>query len=172
MRDNFYDYYFRTFTGKYFEGDIDWLWIKAMALRESSLNPEAVSPAGAIGVMQVMPSTAEDMKRKYGIKGGLKVPHVNIHLGVVYARECWKIWMAETGDERIRFMLGSYNAGCGNILKAQKRAGRNGMREDLWKNVALQLPKVTGRHAVETVFYVAAVEANFNKLKAERDERC
>jgi soluble lytic murein transglycosylase-like protein len=130
MISNCYDHYFLTSAEEFFGSRLNWLWLKAQALAESGLDPEAVSPVGAISVMQVMPGTAAEMARKHGIEGDPEAPHVNIRLGTAYDRRCFNVWAAEEDRERIRFMFGSYNAGPGNILTAQSIAGKRGLPTD------------------------------------------
>ena len=55
--------------------------------------------------------------------------------------------------ERHRLAQSSYNAGAGNIIKAQSLCG--GARD--WADIAPCLPRVTGRHAAETIGYVDAI---------------
>jgi membrane-bound lytic murein transglycosylase MltF len=73
----------------------------------------------------------------------------------------WRMWGEERDLERLRFALGSYNAGAGNILKAQALASPT----DQWWAIAKALPRVTGiGHARETVGYVKRVEAFYREL--------
>ncbi|MBM9605951.1 transglycosylase SLT domain-containing protein [Desulfopila inferna] len=167
MQNNYYDHYFQDYTAKSFDGALSWQWMKAMALAESGLDPEAVSPAGAVGVMQLIPGTSKWMAGKLGIMHSPLTPHLNIHMGVAFARYCFDIWKKETGVERIRFMLGSYNAGAGRILKAQHLADQDGLATDRWTSIATCLPQVTGRHARETITYVSRVEAYHKQLISE-----
>jgi membrane-bound lytic murein transglycosylase MltF len=51
-------------------------------------------------------------------------------MGIAYDLKCWDIWKKETGPERIRFILASYNDGPGSILEAQDLAKRSGMATD------------------------------------------
>lgn len=162
---NCYDLYFLSYTEISFGGQLDWRWIKAQAIAESRLDPAAKSPVGAIGVMQLMPGTSADMAKKLGIHDTPLVPHVNIRMGIAYDRQCWDVWKKEVGIERIRFMFASYNAGAGNILKAQQLAERSKLPTDRWQFIAMALPEITGRHAVETTNYVDRIERLFDQLK-------
>lgn len=159
---NCYDHYFQVYALEFFYRILPWQWFKAQAIAESALNPDAVSPVGAFGVMQLMPDTAAEMASKLG--GASHVPHVNIRLGIAYDRRCWDIWKQESGIERIRFMLGSYNAGPGHIIKAQKLAEAANLPTDKWQSITMALPEVTGRHSKETIEYVAKIERLFEQL--------
>lgn len=166
MISNCYDQYFRRYALEFFGDQLHWLWCKAQAVAESQLNPEALSPAGAMGVMQLMPGTMAEMAAKYpNAADNIQLPHVNIRLGIAYDKRCFDVWTKESGRERIRFMLGSYNAGISNIVKAQNLAGRVGMAIDQWQSIADALPQVTGRHAAETINYVAKIERLFDQLR-------
>lgn len=163
-----YDEQFRSQVALYF-GDvqidgkpIDWRWFKAQALAESSLNPKAISPAGARGIMQLMPETFEECKELLGIRDADPFdPLMGIKFGVHYDRRMWRIWKQEQGLERLRFMFGSYNAGAGNIVKAQRIA----TPQDRWWSVAKELPRVTGiGNARETTHYVKRVEAFYRQI--------
>ena len=61
---NEYDHHFRKYSKRYFGPQKDWRWFKAQAIAESSLNPKARSKAGAIGLMQIMPSTMAEINKK------------------------------------------------------------------------------------------------------------
>ncbi len=163
---NCYDYYFRTYSLREFGETVSWHWLKAMAIAESGLNPEAVSSTGAVGVMQLMPLTGEMSADRVGIrKYDPHIPHENIEIGINYARQCWAIFVSEVGMERIRFMTGAYNAGPGNIIKAQSVAIDMGLDQARWSSIVQALPKVTKHHARETITYVAKVERLYQKLK-------
>jgi membrane-bound lytic murein transglycosylase F len=115
---------------------------------ESGRRPDAVSPCGAIGVMQLMPATAR------ALKVDPRDAEQNIQGGIHYDAMLWASW-ADVPDpaQRRMFMLASYNAGEGNIRKAQRLAG--GART--WFEVAPWLARVTGRFAAETLHYVAKI---------------
>lgn len=166
---NCYDSYFNSYGTLIFGDLVDWSWFKAQAIAESALDPDALSVAGAIGVMQLMPPTAEWMAKKLRIDCLPLVPHINIQLGIGYGLHCWSIWKKEHGLERSRFMLGSYNAGPGNIIRAQKLAQSWSMPPDEWGSIVHALPQITGNFAKETIVYVGRVEKYFLQLREEKN---
>ncbi|MEO6919370.1 MAG: lytic transglycosylase domain-containing protein [Collimonas sp.] len=90
--------------------------LKAVMAAESGFNPGAVSPKGAIGLMQIMPATAE----RYGLTGDKKKPieqkltdpRTNIRLGARHLRDLLKLYPA-----RQELVIASYNAGEGAVQK-------------------------------------------------------
>ncbi|MHA7776012.1 lytic transglycosylase domain-containing protein [Roseibium sp. M-1] len=80
-------------------------WIRAVLDMESDGNPNAVSAAGAMGLMQVMPETWEELRIRYGLKSDTFDPHDNILAGTAYLREMFDRYADITG------MLAAYNAG-------------------------------------------------------------
>jgi len=60
-------------------------------------------------------------------------------------------------QDRINFMFASFNAGKGNILKAQRVAKKKGLNRNLWRSIEQTLPNVTGRHSKETIGYVTKI---------------
>ena len=163
-----YDRYFQVFALEFFYQILPWKWFKAQAIAESSLDPEARSQVGAIGLMQLMPATAAEMAQLLGIANSPLVPHVNIRMGIAYDRRCWDVWTSPRSQaDRIRFMLGSYNAGIGNILKAQRVAMATSHPENEWRSITEYLPQVTGKHATETINYVARIERLYAELTAK-----
>ncbi|MGE4483232.1 lytic transglycosylase domain-containing protein [Acidocella sp.] len=67
--------------------DIPALWIRAVMQAESGGNANAVSPKGALGLMQLMPATYADMRLRYGLGDDPMQPHDNIIAGTAYLRE-------------------------------------------------------------------------------------
>ena len=90
--------------------------LKAVMAAESGFNPAAVSPKGAIGLMQLMPATAErfglQRDRKRSIAQKLTDPKTNIRLGARYLR-----FLEDMYPNQLHLMLASYNAGEGAVQK-------------------------------------------------------
>lgn len=98
------------------EYQLDPALLKAVMAAESGFNPQAVSPKGAIGLMQLMPATAERFglqgDRKRSIKQKLTDPKTNIRLGARYLR-----FLEDLYPNQLHLMLASYNAGEGAVQK-------------------------------------------------------
>ena len=155
--------YFKKNTKHCFGPGFDWRYFKSQAIAESNLNSDAKSHAGAKGIMQIMPKTFEEIKYKNSsIKGTAQQPKWNIAAGIYYDRAIWNLWKAKRpfGD-RLAFMFGSYNAGKGNILKAQEIAQKKGMNPNMWSSIEKNLMEVTGKCSRETIGYVNKI----NKVK-------
>ena len=88
--------------------NVDPSLVYALARTESGFNPNAVSPVGARGLMQLMPQTASAMARRGGIAGKLGDPSVNLALGQSYL-----LYLGhQPGVQRnLLDILASYNAG-------------------------------------------------------------
>jgi soluble lytic murein transglycosylase-like protein len=79
-------------------------WIRAVMAVESAYDPRAVSKAGALGLMQIMPGTYADLKARYGLGADPSHPHDNVMAGAAYLRELYDRFGAPG-------FLGAYNAG-------------------------------------------------------------
>lgn len=154
-----FDHHFSKYSKRFFGPAFDWHYFKAQAIAESGLEENARSPVGAVGIMQVMPQTFEEIRQKNpGLQGGLEEPRWNIAAGIWYDRQSFVMWRAPRPLlDKIKFMFGSYNAGGGNILRAQRLALADGLAGTLWASIEARLPAVTGRHSRETLTYVARI---------------
>jgi len=162
-----YDHYFSKYSKRNFGPNFDWRYFKAQAIAESRLKKDAQSQVGAVGIMQIMPRTyAEIRKRSRYIKGSDKNPRWNIAAGIYYNRSIWKIFKAERPfQDRLDFMFGAYNAGKGNILKAQRHTMTTELNPNLWASIKSTLPRVTGKHSKETIAYVDKIKEVKSALK-------
>ena len=79
-------------------------WIRAVMRAESAGNPRAVSPKGAMGLMQIMPQTWASLRLRYGLGADPFDVHDNILAGAAYLRELFDHYGAPG-------FLAAYNAG-------------------------------------------------------------
>lgn len=155
----------------------DWRLIAAQCYQESGFDPNARSGAGARGLMQLMPSTAEH----YGLsKEEICQPEKNV--GV--AAQCLRALQRQFSDirspeERIHFVLASYNGGTGHVRDAMALCKKYGGNPQRWQDVsryilALQQPQYYRDPVVkygymigsETTGYVARVVARARQYGA------
>jgi membrane-bound lytic murein transglycosylase MltF len=148
----------KTYAGRY---DFDWLMIAAQGYQESRLVQSTVSPAGAIGVMQILPSTAADPNVAIA---DIELLDSNVHAGVKYLRFLRDRYFSDPAiaplDQEL-FSFAAYNAGPGNIAKARAKATALGFDPNRWfQNVEFAAAKVISREPVRYVrniykYYVA-----------------
>ena len=164
-----YDQYFIAYSR-----DIRWDWrlLAAQCYQESTFDPKAVSFAGAKGLMQIMPGTADHL----GVsRSRLYEPEANIAAATKYIAELQRTF-ADIGDhyERTNFVLASYNGGAHHIRDAMALAKRDGKNNHRWGEVApyvlkLAQPKYYNDPLVkygymrgsETVDYVSKISQRF-----------
>ncbi len=108
----------------------DWLALAAQAYQESGLDNSARSPAGAVGIMQVLPNTAKNPP--------VSIPNFeklepNIHAGVKYLHIIEKNYFKDLPDgARMNFLWAAYNAGPTRISALRKKAAERGFNPDKW----------------------------------------
>jgi membrane-bound lytic murein transglycosylase F len=128
-----YDELIRTYAGLI---QWDWRLLASLIYQESNFKHDLTSWAGAWGLMQLMPITSI----KFGADS-FAAPEENIKAGVKFIKWIDKHFSSEIpADERVKFVLASYNVGMGHILDAQKLARKYGKNPNLWdQNTALYL---------------------------------
>jgi len=98
-------------TREAYERGIDPIFLAALIRQESAFTPRIHSPAGAIGLMQVMPATGRALARSQGIRGftaaSLETAEINLHLGTRF----WLDMERRYGDGELPLVLSAYNAG-------------------------------------------------------------
>jgi membrane-bound lytic murein transglycosylase MltF len=151
-----FDQHFQFYTNKYFGPHFNWHYFKAQAIAESRLSPEARSPKGAVGLMQILPSTFDDIVSKNrDIEGDIKDPRSNIAAGIFYNKTLWEGWSGDRSfQDRLNFTFASYNAGKSTILKAQKIAIEKGLNPYSWMSITKVLPVINKNKSLETIVYV------------------
>lgn len=157
MRD--FDHLIKISAASYLPGT-DWRLLKAQLMQESGLRTDAKSSAGAEGIAQFMSPTWSDMKpilrKELGILDASPFnPSHAIPACAIYMRKMWDTWTSPRPElDRYCLALASYNAGTGNILKAQKLG--NGAND--YASIITQLHRVTGpSNAHETRTYVEKI---------------
>jgi membrane-bound lytic murein transglycosylase MltF len=149
---------FRELFQKYGEQyRFDWLALAATGYQESGLDHSRRNPSGAIGVMQIKPSTAAD--KNIGITP-IDTVENNIHAGTKYLaflRDHYFSDPAIPDKARLSFVLAAYNAGPTKIASLREEAAQKGFDPNLW---FLNVETIAAaRIGSETVTYVA----NINK---------
>jgi membrane-bound lytic murein transglycosylase F len=152
----------------------DWELLAAVGFKESRFDTSLVSGAGAEGLMQIMPATAEAL-------GVDSAGGVNGDIGGArrYLDKLDVIWRASVPnkDQRLKFVLASYNAGPGHIKDAQRLAGLYGLDTNRWDGsveralLLLEKPRWFTRPEVkngycrahETFWYVRDVVSAFGQ---------
>jgi membrane-bound lytic murein transglycosylase MltF len=142
--------FFKTYSDKY---DVDYLLMAAQGYQESQLNQNAKSKVGAIGVMQLMPATGQELK-----VGDISQTDANIHAGVKYMRFMIDQYFEKEPMDRLNkglFAFAAYNAGPGRIQSLRKEAAKRGLDPNKWfDNVEVVASEKIGR---ETVTYVSNI---------------
>ncbi|MFI5372130.1 MAG: transglycosylase SLT domain-containing protein [Candidatus Eisenbacteria bacterium] len=138
---------FEKYGAKY---GFDPLMVAAQGYQESKLRQEARSHMGAIGVMQIMPATGEELK-----VGDITRLEPNIHAGTKYMNRLMTRYFPDAAfseTDRTLFAFACYNAGPGNISRMRKLAMSRGLDGDQWfNNVELVVAQKIG---IETTTYV------------------
>lgn len=120
-----------------------------------------MSPVGARGLAQFMPATWRDMEKRFG---GRASPHddISIEYGAYYMSRKMHTWRRDRPKfEQWRLGLASYNAGTGNIIKAQSLCDNR----RTWSEISKCLHRVTGdRNSHETKTYVPRIERWWSQL--------
>jgi len=155
-----YDVYFTKHTKRHFGAGFDWKWFKAQAIAESNLREDAKSWVNAKGIMQVMPKTFHEIKKKDPSFVDINEPRWNIAAGIYYDNRLYQKWKAKRPFiDKMSFTFASYNAGFRNILKAQKACKRAGLNENLWHNIEKVAPRIRGWRHRETVGYADKINS-------------
>jgi len=161
---------FKTYSEKY---DFDWMMIASLAYQESHLDQKTISHVGAIGVMQVMQSTANDHN--------VNIPNIhdlegNIHAGTKYLRFILDHYFEDAEMNKLNkhlFAFASYNAGPARINRLRRIAEKQGFDPNIWfQNVEIIAGRNIGRETVQYVGnifkYYVAYKLAYEQM--ERDE--
>ena len=131
-----YDAVFQTVGKKY---GIDWLLLAAIARAESQFRFDAVSRAGAVGLMQIMPLVAHNMGYT---REALFDAQTNVEIAAQLLIENNRMLrLSEDFDkrERLKFILACYNAGYPRIADAKRLAEYHNDEDESWNTVSTYL---------------------------------
>jgi len=157
---------FRKFGDVY---DIDPLLLAALGYQESRLDQNVRSPAGAIGVMQLLPTTGASLE-----VGDITLLEPNIHGGTRYLSSLIdRVESPEVDRLNTIFLaLASYNAGQTRIRCLRRETAEKGLDPNVWlHNVELAAAREIGRETVVYVRNVYQYYLTFRRIEAKRAQR-
>ena len=141
---------FKKYGAQY---DVDYLLMAAQGYQESTLNQDAKSQVGAIGVMQLMPATGKELN-----VGDITQIEPNVNAGVKYMRFMMDQYFKDDPMDNLNkglMTFASYNAGPGRIRQLRREAEKQGLDPNVWfGNVERVASARIGR---ETVTYVSNI---------------
>ena len=139
----------------------------AQGYQESLLDQNARSDVGAIGVMQLMPATGNEMNT-----GDITQLEPNIHAGIKYIRLLRDQFFGNQpmdARNKILFSFAAYNAGPARVQKLRKEAEKRGLNPNVWfNNVEIIAAQRIGE---ETVTYVANIYKYYIAYKLLEEQR-
>ena len=147
---------FREYGGQY---DLDWILLTAQGYQESRLDHSVRSPAGAVGVMQLLPTTGAEME-----VGDVLELENNIHAAAKYVRFMIDRYYDDPEideEDRVLLALASYNAGPRRVRELRAQARTEGLDPNRWfDHVEVIAARRIGRETVDYVrniykYYVA-----------------
>lgn len=154
---------FRKYAQQY---EFDYLMLLAQAYQESRLDQGRRSPAGAIGIMQLMPETGKSMA-----VGDIQQLEPNVHAGTKYLRALIETYFSDPGIDNINqvlFAFAAYNGGPTRIQKMRRRTAKAGLNPDIWfGNVEYTVARSIGQ---ETVRYVANIAKYYVAYRLVRQQ--
>lgn len=137
----------------------DWRLLASIVYQESNFRPNAESWAGAVGLMQLMPATAVE----FGAVDR-RNPYQSLKAGVRYLKYLDKLWSryVPEKDERLKFVLASYNAGLSHVIDAKNLAKKYNKDPTSWNDVESYLKQKSNpkyyRDPVAVAGYCKCVE--------------
>jgi membrane-bound lytic murein transglycosylase MltF len=159
--------YFRTYADRY---GSDWVLAVAQGYQESELDHSRRSQAGAVGVMQVKPSTAADPN--VGI-GNVELLENNIHASIKYMSFLRDRYVAGQGVDPLDqglLTLAAYNAGPARLASMRSKAAAVGLDPNRWfGNVEVIAARVIGRETVDYVGNIYKYYSAYKAVDAQRD---
>jgi len=160
---------FKQYARQY---DFDWVMIAAQGYQESRFDQSKRSSAGALGIMQLLPSTAAD--RVVGIPDISTVDN-NVHAGVKYLAWLRDRYFTEDDIDpldRVLFSFAAYNAGPGNVARARRKTKALGFDPNRWfGNVEVGMYRSVSGEPVSYVRNVYKYYVTYKRLEELRRAR-
>jgi peptidoglycan lytic transglycosylase F len=151
----------------------DWRLIAAQIYQESHLDPLAKSQAGALGLMQLLPSTARSLDVK-----DIQNPVENINAGVQHLKILFDRFDKAPDPDRMQIALAAYNIGHGHVEDARELAVRMNLDPNSWESLEKTLPLLRYRkyykdskygycRGTEPVNYIKQIMIYYDILKRQ-----
>lgn len=161
---------FRRYADRY---SFDWLMIAALGYQESRLDQSVVSAAGAVGVMQLLPSTAQGPPV---FINDIHKLEPNIHAGNKYLRWLYDTYFKDERGlshlDRMLLTFAAYNAGPGRVAGLRRKAREMGLSPDHWfGNVEVAAARAIGRETVQYVGNIFKYYLAYRQAQASRQLR-
>ena len=138
---NRYDHHYRKHAKHYFSVLFDWRWFKAQGIVESGLRRYARSTRGAVGIMQILPTTFNEVFEDPILLPGITEVRWNIAAAIAYNRYLYNRWSRFIHrSQRLPFTLASYNAGFSRTMGARNQARVRGHDPGRWRQVSKYAP--------------------------------
>jgi len=151
---------------------LDWLLLVAQGYQESGLDQELVSNAGAVGIMQVLPSTAAG--KPFYIRDIKKVDS-NVHAGVMYMRYLIDQYFTDPEIDLLNrhlLALAAYNAGPARAIQLRKIAEAKGLNPNVWfDNVEIIAAQEVGKETIQYVSNIYKFYASYRALSYYASQR-
>lgn len=149
--------------------NFDPLMLAAQGFQESRLDQNARSHVGAVGVMQVMPTTGAELK-----VGDILKVEPNIHAGAKYLDKLMTKYFVDVNfsdNNRTLFAFASYNAGPGNVARMRKLARERGLDPDKWfNNVELVMAEKVGMEPTTYVRNIFKYYVAYKMMVEQKEE--
>jgi membrane-bound lytic murein transglycosylase MltF len=144
----------------------DWLMVAAQGYQESKFDQKKRSAAGAVGIMQLLPTTAADPNVRIT---DIHLAEQNIHAGIKYLNYLQGKYFSDDAFsplDQVLFSFGAYNAGPRNIAKARARAKKMGLDPNRWfSHVEVAVAKTVNREPVVYVRNIFKYYVTYKKLE-------
>jgi membrane-bound lytic murein transglycosylase MltF len=160
---------FRRYADEY---DFPHLLMIAQGYQESGLDQDVRSRAGAVGIMQLLPSTAADPN--VGISD-ISTAEDNVHAGVRYMEFLRRRYFTDEAIDELdsmMFTIAAYNAGPARIQRLRGVAADRGLDPDVWfRNVELIVAEKVGRETISYVDNIYKYYAAYGMIAAEEEAK-